>query len=116
MAASNTWNYAQTIAHDGRDYLGYDVEATDGHIGKVDEATIQTDQSYVIVDTGPWIFGKKRMIPAGVVRRIDDDAKTVYVGMTKEQIKAAPDFELGWDQGIDAGAAIEEYYRPHMWW
>ena len=25
-------------------------------------------ESYLIVDTGPWIFGKKVMLPAGVVR------------------------------------------------
>ena len=47
----------------------------------------------VVVDTGFWIFGKKRLIPAGVIERVDDDARTVFVSMTKEQIKSAPDFE-----------------------
>jgi hypothetical protein len=28
-----------------------------------------------------------------VIRRIDDDGQKVYVSMTKEQIKSAPDFE-----------------------
>ena len=28
---------------------------------------------YLVVDTGFWIFGKKRLIPAGVVTHVDPD-------------------------------------------
>ena len=69
------------------DVTGYDVEAADGHIGKVDEATDEPQSRRLVVDTGLWIFGKKRMIPAGGVQRIDPDGKKVFVGMTKDQIK-----------------------------
>jgi len=75
------------------DVTGWDVEATDGHIGKVDEATNETDAASMVVDTGFWIFGKKRMIPAGVVTSVDHEDETVSVGMTKDQIKSAPDFD-----------------------
>ena len=47
---------------------GYKVDAIDGEIGKVDAATNDVGQSYLIVNTGPWIFGKKVMLPAGVVK------------------------------------------------
>ena len=58
------WTYgdADTIGIDvtqGLDLSGYSVEATDGGIGKIDEATYETSRSYLVVDTGPWIFGKK---------------------------------------------------------
>jgi hypothetical protein len=33
------------------------------------------------------------MIPAGVVERIDDTERKVFVAMTKDEIKSAPDFE-----------------------
>jgi hypothetical protein len=56
---------------------GYGVEAADGHIGKIDEATYEVGASYLVVDTGFWIFGKKRMIPAGVITRIDHDDRQV---------------------------------------
>ena len=45
--------------------MGYDVEATDGSIGKIGAATNDASSCYVVVDTGFWIFGKKRLIPAG---------------------------------------------------
>ena len=75
------------------DLTGFDVEASDGHIGKVDEATYEAAASCLVVDTGFWIFGKKRMIPAGSVSSIDADTRTVFVGLTKDQVKGAPDYD-----------------------
>jgi hypothetical protein len=75
------------------DLSGFKVEARDGDIGKVDEATQEAGGSYIVVDTGPWIFGKKVMIPAGVVRDIDLDTETVFVDRTKDEIKNAPEFD-----------------------
>ena len=72
--------------------IGYSVEALDGGIGKIDDASYD-------VDTGPWIFGKKVMLPAGVVVRVNHDDETVFVNRTKEQIKNAP--ELDEDQYRD---------------
>jgi len=77
----------------GRDLTGYKVEAVDGSIGKIDEASNDVSQSYVIVDTGPWILGKKVMLPAGVIQRVDDQEEKVWVDRTKEQIKSAPEYD-----------------------
>jgi len=46
-----------------------------------------------VVDTGPWIFGKKVMLPAGVVREVDQESETVFVDRTKDQIKHAPEYD-----------------------
>ena len=75
------------------DLVGYHVEATDGRIGKIDEASHATDESYLVVDTGPWIFGKKVLIPAGTVTHIDHTDRKVYVDRTKDQVKASPEFD-----------------------
>ena len=79
------WREGQTDPIDG-----FDVEATDGSIGTIDEATYEVGCSYFVVDTGPWIFGKKVLLPAGVVERVDYDNGDVYVGLTKDQIKNSP--------------------------
>jgi len=78
--------------------VGYDVEARDGSIGKIDEATDDVGGSYVVVDTGPWIFGRKVVIPAGTIERIDPDDGDAYVALTKDQIKNAPEYDedTGW--------------------
>jgi hypothetical protein len=76
----------------GIDVTGFGVEALDGSIGKVDEATHETSAQRIVVDTGPWIFGKKVVLPAGVIDRVDADEEKVYVHRTKDQIKASPRF------------------------
>lgn len=92
MASNDVWIYRQPTWTQS-DLTGFDVEALDGSIGRVDEATNDTDTSYLVVDTGPWIFGKKVMLPAGVVRHVDPDAQTVFVDRTKDEIKNAPEFD-----------------------
>src|SRR4051794_41590688 len=72
---------------------GYSVEAADGGIGKIDEATYDIGSSYVVVDTGPWIFGKKVMLPAAVIQRVDLDSQTVVVDRSKDEIKNSPEFD-----------------------
>jgi hypothetical protein len=85
------WSF--TAATTNVDLTGYKVEARDGGIGKVDEATYDAGGSFIVVDTGPWIFGKKMMLPAGTVRDIDLDTETVFVDRTKDEIKNAPEFD-----------------------
>jgi hypothetical protein len=77
----------------GVDLTGFEVEAIDGGIGKIDEATYNLGSSYVVVDTGLWIFGKKAMLPAGLIERVDLDSQTVFVDRRKDEIKNAPEFD-----------------------
>jgi hypothetical protein len=94
----------------GLDLTGFGVEATDGDIGKVDEATYETSSSYVVVDTGPWIFGKKVLLPAGVIDRIDLDTQTVFVNRTKDEIKDAPEFDEATYRDEDYRRRVGAYY------
>ena len=94
------------------DVTGFDVEATDGGIGKVDEATNEVGNSYIIVDTGPWIFGKKVMLPASVIDTIDVDAQTLYVRRTKDEIKNAPEFDETRAQDEAYRTELSGYYGP----
>jgi hypothetical protein len=88
------------------DLIGYSVEATDGSIGKIDDATNEVGGSYIVVDTGPWIFGKHVLLPAGVVQRIDHEDKTVYVNRMKDEIKNSPE----WDDE----RKVDESYRSEV--
>src|SRR6266540_1751107 len=88
---ADLWTYPETV---GRvDLSGFSVEALDGGIGKIDEASFDVGAGYLVVDTGPWIFGKKVLLPAGVVDRVDLDGETVFVHRSKDEIKNAPEFD-----------------------
>jgi hypothetical protein len=89
------WSYTTESGVDPAnrmDLTGFNVEAVDGSIGKIDEATYDTGSSQIVVDTGPWIFGKKVVLPAGVIQRIDANDEAVFVNRTKDQIKDSPKF------------------------
>ena len=92
MATADVWVYRETTWTQN-DLTGFSVEATDGSIGKVDEASNEVEASFIVVDTGPWIFGKKVILPAGVIRDVDLDSETVFVDRTKDEIKSAPEFD-----------------------
>jgi hypothetical protein len=109
------WNYRDTARTQTTDVVGFEVVATDGSIGKIDQATYDADASYLVVDTGPWIFGKRRMLPAGVIDRIDYDGRQVLVNLTKDQVRDAPDYDAGRDQDEAYRSELGTYYGP-FWW
>jgi hypothetical protein len=88
---------AESVREDARaanpDLIGYGVEAADGSIGSIDEASHEIGASLLIVDTGPWIFGRKVLLPAGTVQRVDHAERKVYVDRTKRQIKDSPEYD-----------------------
>jgi hypothetical protein len=91
MATTDVWTYRDT-AWTGTALIGMKVEAIDGEVGKIEEA-VDAGGNALVVDTGPWIFGKKVLLPAGVIDRIDFDTETVFVSRTKDEIKNAPEYD-----------------------
>ncbi len=102
-ASDDVWSFRTEPAVGEIDLTGFRVEAVDGEIGKVDDATHEVGSSYLVVDTGPWIFGKTVVLPAGVVERIDPEAQTVFVARTKDEVANAPEHDP------DRGPRDDEY-------
>ena len=92
MSTQDLWTHSD-LQTQAANLTGYSVEAIDGSIGKIDEASDEVGSSDLVVDTGPWIFGKKVLLPAGVIDRIDSAEEQVYVNRTKDEIKDAPEFD-----------------------
>ena len=109
MATIEIWTF--TVATPPNvDLTGFKVEARDGSIGKVDEATHEAGGSFIVVDTGPWIFGKKVVLPAGVIDRIDLENNRVTVRLTKDQIKGSPEYDAETYRTDDYRTRLGSYY------
>lgn len=93
MTETMIWAFPGNVTD--RQLDGFEVRAPDGTIGTVDKATYDIGASYLVVDTGPWIFGKRVLLPAGVIQRVDRDAGIVHVGRTRDEIRSAPEFAAG---------------------
>jgi hypothetical protein len=113
QTAWDPWTYRNDVelSRNTADLVGFDVEATDGSIGKIDEATYDVGGSYVVVDTGPWIFGSKVMLPAGTISRVDRSDRKVYVYRSKDEIKNAPKFDKETYTNRDYRDRLGKYYR-----
>ena len=100
--ATDLWTYRDEIKR-GRagsalgveklDLSGYSVETRDGEAGKVDQAAYEDGRSFLVVDTGPPLLGKKVLIPGALVRQIDQVAQSLELEMTKDALESAPEVD-----------------------
>jgi hypothetical protein len=96
------------------DLRGFDVEASDGNtIGTVDDAS-EPGSDHVVVDTGPWIFGRKVVLPAGLIGDIDFDSRLVLVDSSREVIKNAPEFDEAGSDDPEYRERLRGYYEGHV--
>jgi hypothetical protein len=103
------WAY-RTEEWAGRNLIGYRVEAVDGEVGRVDDASNETDFSCLVVQTGPWIFGRKVVVPAALVGGIDDAEGKVFVDRRKTELKDAPEYHDDLFYDLDFRDELGRYY------
>jgi hypothetical protein len=93
--------------------------ATDGEIGHVSEFyfdDLSWTIRYLIVDTGPWLIGRKVLISPVALRAIDWESKALGVRLTKEQVRSSPDIDT--DKPVSRQHEIDlfaHYEWPAYW-
>ena len=111
------WNYRDDAGWSTeRDLVGYRVKATDGSFGRIDLASHAHNESYLLVRTGPWIFGSTVVVPAGLVSSIDHSDRNVYLVCSKALIRSAPIYETDGGRLADPAAwdKLADYYRAEL--
>lgn len=106
--AVDIWSYRE--APPVSDVVGYTVEASDGEIGKVHEATSEAGDSSIVIGSGPWNMGKKVVLPAGTVERVDQAEEKIYVDRTMDEIKDAPEYDASGYAEQEYRVALASYY------
>jgi hypothetical protein len=104
------WTYREADALQEVDVTGFEVEATDGKVGTVMEAAYELGSSWLVVDTGPWIFGRKVLLPAGTVASVDVEARKLYVDRSREEIEKAPEHDPSGYAEQEYRLALADYY------
>ncbi len=75
----------------------YSVHATDGEVGSVDDIFfdgLRWEVRYLVVDTGPWIFGRRVLLSPLAVKPLNEEEEILPVALTKEQIEKSPGIDL----------------------
>jgi len=113
---ADLWTFG-AIAPEGSeksDIVGYRVVAKDDDdAGRVTEAIYEPGSSCIVVETGPWLLGRRVLIPAALVRSMDEDERTIAVSLTQGQIEAAPvpDPDLGDLTCQESRDDVQEFYE-----
>ncbi len=103
-----------------RDVRGHHVQASDGEIGHVDDYILDDEGwsiRYLVLDRRNWLPGSSRvLVSPDWVSGIDWSESKVYVNVTREQVKKAPDFDPSKPVNRDYEHVLYDYYgRPAYW-
>jgi hypothetical protein len=92
---------------------GYDVEASDGPIGKVADLLFE-DVGWVVrwlvVDVGHWLTGRKVLIPLSALGQPDPARRRLPVKLTVQQVKDSPDVDTNKPVSRQCEARADKYY------
>jgi len=102
-----------------REVMGYYIEATDGDIGHVEDFLFDDREwaiRYMIVDTGNWWPGKKVLVSPEWVRRVSWADSRVYVDLTTEGVKSAPEYDPSRPLERDYERRLFSHYHRRNYW
>ncbi|ALP53860.1 hypothetical protein Tel_12340 [Candidatus Tenderia electrophaga] len=106
---------ANVKLHRLRQLQRFTLCAADGEIGKVEEVYFDDSNwsvRYLVVNTGGWLMGRRVLISPVAVGELDEQAHTLYIELSQEQIENSP--PLGADQPVSRQYE-QEYLRYYGW-
>ena len=101
------------------DVARYDIEATDGAIGHVEDFVIDDETwaiRYLIVDTRNWWPGKRVLIAPQWIERVSWSESKVFLHLSREAIKQSPEFTDESALTRDYEEALHRHYNRRGYW
>lgn len=102
-----------------KELFGYDIQATDGEIGKVHDFYFDNERwttRYLVVDTGPWILGRKVLLAPEALGKPNWVNEIFPVDLTREEIKESPEMETALPISEQNQIALHDYYSWSRYW
>jgi hypothetical protein len=99
--------------------LGYKLWARDGHMGEVEDFFFNEEDwkiRYMVVDTGPWIFGREVLISLEALGQPVWASRTFPVQLTRAQVETSPSADLAKPVSREYEERIHEHYRWPAYW
>ncbi|PZU96889.1 MAG: hypothetical protein DCF32_21260 [Leptolyngbya sp.] len=103
-------NYRETLADGQMDKItSYSVYAQgEDKVGSAKDLLVDDSGHfrYLVIDTGPWIFGKNVLLPIGLARFDYDNTRVHVDGLTKSQVEHLPEY--------DSDMVVDEHYEERV--
>jgi len=102
-----------------KEVTGYDIQATDGRIGHVEDFIVDDETwtvRYMVVDTRKWLPGRKVLVSPEWIERIAWGEHTVSVDLSTEEIKQSPEYDPAEPVNREYELRLYDFYgRPTYW-
>jgi Protein of unknown function (DUF2795) len=108
---TDIWVFSDRVV--ALDVTGFDVQATDGRVGKVERSRGERGLQHLAVDAQPSLPGGRRLIiPAGLIDSVDTNARRVNVDRSRDELRNAPAYDDA--RGVDLAyrADVDTYFAP----
>ncbi len=101
------------------DLDGYEIAATDGAIGSVDDMLFETARwtlRWLVVDTGRWLSGRQVLLATASLGHPDAAAGRIPVDLTRRQVEESPPFAMDRPLSRDVETSLYDYYGWTPYW
>lgn len=102
-----------------KDLENYEIGATDGSVGHVKDFYFDDHEwvvRYLVVDTGPWLLGRRVLISPMSIRQPDWAERLLSVGITRAQVKDSPAIDTAKPVSRQHEMEFQGYYGyPYYW-
>ena len=102
-----------------KEVTGYNIQALDDSVGHVEDFIIDDDTKairYLVVDTRNWWPGKKVLVSPQWIDRVSWADSTVFVSLTRESIKEAPEYNEYTAITREYEAKLYRHYNRSAYW
>jgi uncharacterized protein YrrD len=102
-----------------KELLGKKLLAKDGEIGKVEDLYFDGHEwvlRYFVVDTGPWILGRKVLLSLYALEKPDWTTELLPVNLTREQVKNSPEIDFAQPVSRQQEVDLFGYYGWPGYW
>jgi uncharacterized protein YrrD len=102
------------MQHSTCSLIGYEIRATDGDLGTIDEFYFDDETwavRYIVVETGNWLSGRKVLISPVAFGKPDVESRKISVNLTSAQVGSSPDFDTKRPVYLQHEAALHAHYQ-----
>lgn len=98
---------------------GFTIEAMDGQIGTVDDLLFDDKNwhlRWLEIYTGPWLLGRKILLPLSALGQPDEETHSFTVKLTKQQVTDSPDATADLPVSRQLESRVYEHYDWNPYW
>jgi uncharacterized protein YrrD len=102
-----------------RELNGYTILALDGEIGSVHDFYFDDQEwaiRYLVIDTGPWILGRKVLISPEALGQPDWMGQKFPVNLDRDEIEYSPEIDTDKPVSMQQQKALHDFFNWPAYW